>query len=73
MQQLEAFGPCLREARSAAEVLALWDALLVAVARHRVGKRPDRIEPRAVKRRGKAYPYLGVPRRQSRKRLKANG
>src|SRR5436305_11257868 len=28
-------------------------ALLVAVATHRVGNRPDRVEPRAVKRRQK--------------------
>lgn len=73
VQQLAAFAPPLREAASAAEVLTLWEALLVAVARHRVGKRPNRIEPRAVKRRGKAYPYLCVPRRQSRKRLAAAG
>jgi hypothetical protein len=73
VQQLTAFGPHLREAGSAAEVLALWEALWVAVGRQRVVPRPNRIEPRAVKRRGKAYPYLGVPRRQSRKRLKAVG
>jgi hypothetical protein len=73
VQQLTAFGPPLREAGSAAEVLALWEALLVAVGRQRVIRRPNRIEPRAVKRRGKAYPYLCVPRRQSRKRLAAAG
>jgi hypothetical protein len=73
VQQLVAFAPHLREAGSAAEVFALWEALLVAVARQRIVPRPNRIEPRAVKRRGKAYPYLGVPRKQSRKRLKAAG
>jgi len=73
VQQLVAFAPLLREAGSAAEALALWEALLVAVGRHRVGKRPNRVEPRAVKRRGKAYPYLGVPRKQSRARLAAAG
>jgi hypothetical protein len=73
VQQLEAFGPCLRETVDAAEVRRLWEALRIAVGRHRVGKRPDRVEPRAVKRRAKAYPWLGVPRQRSRARLAATG
>ena len=32
--------------------------MLGIMAEHRVGDRPDRIEPRAVKRRAKAYPKL---------------
>ncbi len=43
--------------------------VLRAIARHRVGTRPDRSEPRAVKRRPKPYPLLRVPRQQARKRL----
>jgi hypothetical protein len=31
---------------------------LRAIAYHRVGERPDRVEPRVVKRRPKAYPQL---------------
>ena len=51
-----------------AEVAARLRAL---VAAHRVGDRPDRCEPRATKRRPKNYPYLTVPRAQSRARLAA--
>jgi hypothetical protein len=43
--------------------------VLSAIAKHRVGTRPDRSEPRAVKRRPKPYPLLRVPRQQARKQL----
>jgi hypothetical protein len=46
------------------------DALLRAIAYHQVGDRPDRVEPRVVKRRPKAYPRMQVPRKLARKRLK---
>lgn len=36
--------------------------LLELIAQHRVGNRPGRIEPRAVKRRPKPFPLLPVPR-----------
>jgi putative transposase len=42
----------------------MWcEALLRAVATHVVGHRPDRFEPRLVKRRPKLYDYLNKPRR----------
>jgi hypothetical protein len=41
---------------------ALYDWLLRAIVAHVVGDRPNRIEPRAQKRRPKAYPYLNKPR-----------
>lgn len=41
-------------------------ALLMIIAQQQVGKRPGRVEPRAVKRRPKAYPLLMVPRTQAR-------
>lgn len=47
----------------------LHAALLDAIATHRVGNRPDRIEPRTRKRRPKAYPLLMEPRHIARKRL----
>jgi hypothetical protein len=47
---------------------ALWATILAAIAGHRVGDRPDRIEPRAKKRRPKAYPLLRLPRAQARSR-----
>jgi hypothetical protein len=40
--------------------------LRAAVAEHRVGDRPNRSEPRARKRRPKAYPLLEHPRDQAR-------
>jgi hypothetical protein len=43
------------------------DEMLLAIARHRVGNRPDRIEPRRVKRRPKPHKLLNVPRNKARK------
>jgi hypothetical protein len=40
--------------------------LFTLIAQIRVGNRPDRVEPRAVKRRPKEYPRLMVPRQQAR-------
>jgi putative transposase len=40
---------------------------------HRVGNRPDRVEPRAVKRRPKSHPLLTKPRAQARAALVASG
>lgn len=40
----------------------LYHAILEAVATHRVNDRPDRVEPRAVKRRPKKQVYLNEPR-----------
>jgi Transposase DDE domain len=48
---------------------ALAGVALAAIAGERVGCRPDRYEPRAVKRRPKPYPRLQEPRRKARKRL----
>jgi hypothetical protein len=47
----------------------LYAAVLKAVATHRVNDRPDRIEPRAVKRRPKKAAYLTVPRSIAKARL----
>jgi len=48
---------------------ALYAAVLQAVATHRVNDRPDRIEPRAVKRRPKKLVYLNEPRQIAKARL----
>jgi len=67
-QVLEAFrGELGRASQGAAAVLV--EAALGAMAAHRVGGRPDRVEPRVVKRRPKAYPRMQVPRAVARKRL----
>jgi len=44
----------------------LVDAHLANLAGHRVGHRPDRVEPRAVKRRPKPHPLLTKPRAEAR-------
>jgi len=67
-QTLEGFRGELGHATTAtAAVLA--EAAWCAIASHRVGDRPDRVEPRVVKRRPKAYPRMQVPRKVARKRL----
>ncbi len=48
-------------------------ALFLLISQIRVGKRPDRIEPRAVKRRPKPYPRLKKPRQEERERIKNQG
>lgn len=47
----------------------LYAAVLKALATHRVNNRPDRIEPRAVKRRPKKAAYLTAPRSIAKARL----
>jgi hypothetical protein len=47
--------------------------LLTLMAQHRVGNRPGRIEPRALKRRPKAYPLLMNPRAKARQIVRENG
>ena len=49
------------------------NALLNLIAEQRVGLRPGRIEPRAIKRRPKPFPLLTKPRRAARKEVRENG
>ena len=49
----------------------LEGGLLKAIAGSRVGDRPGRKEPRAVKKRAKKYDYLTKPRAEARKGLTA--
>lgn len=54
------------------ELRALMEAaVLAAIAKRKVGNRPNRIEPRAVKKRPKPYPRLRRPRSQCKRLLKA--
>ena len=48
-------------------------ALCALMAQQRVGRRPGRIEPRAVKRRPKPYPFLNIPRPQAREIVRKFG
>ena len=50
-----------------------WYALYVLMVQQRVGHRPGRIEPRAVKRRPKAYPLLTVARHKARENVRKYG
>jgi hypothetical protein len=47
----------------------LCELMLEVIGRQRVGDRPDRVEPRAVKRRPKPHDLLNKPRREARKSL----
>ncbi|MBV1876705.1 MAG: hypothetical protein KUG79_03585 [Pseudomonadales bacterium] len=47
--------------------------LLTIMAQQRVGNRPGRIEPRALKRRLKAFPLLMRPRAEARANVRKNG
>jgi hypothetical protein len=71
LQTLEQFRELLRDPGEVdREVIVL--RLLQAVASHRVGQRPGRVEPRAVKRRPKEYDRLMKPRAEARAELLRN-
>ena len=72
LQTLQAYEPALREgARS--QRSWLWGIMLESIARDEVGHRPDRVEPRARKRRPKPYPLLMVPRAEAKAALSKAG
>jgi hypothetical protein len=64
-QALTAFAPKLEAARPERRA-GLVEALLQAVAYHRVGNRPGRWEPRARKRRPKPTKRLNQPRQEAK-------
>lgn len=65
LQTLNHFLPLLRSAVS----LEHWiHSLLIAIATHEVGHRPDRYEPRLCKRRPKPYKRMMRPRRIYKRR-----
>jgi Transposase DDE domain len=66
LQTLNAFAVPLLTC-VASRLQAVIDDLLLAIARHQVGDRPDRIEPRRVKRRPKPHKLLTTPRPQARR------
>jgi hypothetical protein len=49
------------------------NALLVLIAEPRVGLRPGRVEPRALKRRPKPFPLLTKPRSAAREEILQHG
>jgi len=48
-------------------------ALFMLIAQQQAGHRPNRIEPRAVKRRPKPFPLLTKPRWEAREEVRKNG
>jgi putative transposase len=59
LHALSARGPNMEEQ---------YQCLLLTISEQTIGDRPDRIEPRRVKRRPKPYKLLNEPRDQARKR-----
>tara|TARA_R110000782_G_C14774137_1_gene409357 strand:- start:11 stop:1396 length:1386 start_codon:yes stop_codon:yes gene_type:complete len=51
----------------------MLNAFFLLMAQRRVGNRPGRIEPRAVKRRPKPFPLLTKQRSQAREEIKIDG
>jgi Transposase DDE domain len=51
------------------QIAADFPRLLDLIVQNRVGDRPDRYEPRAVKRRPKPYHLLTIPRAEAKKRI----
>jgi Transposase DDE domain len=68
LQALGAFREGLQWARGRHRQL-LWETLLSVIASYEVGDRPNRVEPRAIKRRPKPHKLLNEPRKQARERL----
>ena len=66
MQSLLAFQPvvALRANRNSIFRMQLCEQLLQCIANHRVGDRPDRIEPRKRKYRSRWYDFLHKPRQE---------
>jgi hypothetical protein len=71
LQTMTAFQDVLRQATPKARGV-LIEAMLEAIAAHRVKDRPGRVEPRANKRRPKPQQFLNESRREARKRLLVN-
>jgi hypothetical protein len=68
VQTMVAFAAVLSPAVGASDGEG-WDRLWKAVGSHRVGNRPGRVEPRAIKRRKKSYPQLNEPRKLAQQRI----
>lgn len=69
LQTLEAFQPAIAilGQRDPVFLTQLYEQLLVCVASHRVGNRPDRFEPRKIKRRHGKYDLLTKPRKEEKR------
>jgi hypothetical protein len=64
---------CWQQRGGATHDAVCINALLVLIAEPRVGLRPGRVEPRALKRRPKPFPLLTKPRQVAREEIRENG
>jgi len=64
---------CWQQRGGATHDAVCINALLVLIAEPRVGLRPGRVEPRALKRRPKLFPLLTKPRQVAREEIRENG
>jgi hypothetical protein len=71
VQTLEAFQPAIAwlGEQDATFRATIYQALLDAIVVHRVADRPDRVEPRQLKRRPKSYDRLMKPRHIAKREL----
>jgi hypothetical protein len=70
LQTVNAFLPYLRTADTADDAQVVWEVMIVVISWKRVGNRPDRYEPRAVRRNTRKYPRLKTTRKEARRRLR---
>jgi len=70
LQTLSAYRPLVERA-APLQLQRLYESMLSAIASHRVGDRPNRYEPRAVKRRPKQHALLTIPRAEAKRLLAA--
>lgn len=66
LDALRQYSAAMGRARNPKMRQQLWEDLLVNLVRDKLPLRPNRLEPRALKRRPKPYPLLNKPRRQFR-------
>lgn len=71
LQILEAFQPVIafNGPRTSLALSLLYEQMLEAIVAHRVADRPDRFEPRRIKRRHKHYVPLSVPRAEAKRQI----
>jgi hypothetical protein len=69
---LRQYSNAISQARNAKVRAQLWQDLLINLARDLVPYRPDRIEPRSLKRRPKNFGWLTKPRRNFKESLHRN-
>ena len=71
VQTIKAFQPVLamKGDHDATYRRQLNDNLLAAIATHRVGDRPDRIEPRKKKLPRRRYDFLAMPRSEAKRQI----